>query len=99
MQKTGCTHIASLLSRLFDGEQIGKHNAASDNQINSDAYFLSSIRNPWDWYLSLWTFGVQGNGGLMHRLTNKNLYGALNPASNSRARNQWHGPGRHRRSA
>jgi len=71
MQKTGCTHIASLLSKIFDGEQIGKHNPASDKQIKTNDYFISSIRNPWDWYLSLWTFGVQGGGGLADRLTNK----------------------------
>lgn len=71
MQKTGCTHIALLLSKVFDGEQVGKHNAASDDQIHSNTYFLSSIRNPWDWYLSLWTYGVQGGGALMNRLTNK----------------------------
>ena len=69
MQKTGCTHIASLLGKIFDGEQIGKHSAATFEQLNSGRYFISSIRNPWDWYLSLWTFGVQGRGGVMHRLT------------------------------
>ena len=72
MQKTGCTHIAMLLSQLFDGEQIGKHNAASAEQIDSNAYFVSSIRNPWDWYLSLWTYGAQGCGGLLERLTERN---------------------------
>ena len=78
MQKTGCTHIASLLSSLFNGEQIGKHNAATADQITSNRYFISSIRNPWDWYLSLWTFGVQGNGALMHRLTeNRRLFRSL----------------------
>lgn len=90
MQKTGCTHIASLLSNLFDGEQIGKHNAASDDLINSDTYFLSSIRNPWDWYVSLWAFGVQGKGSLMSRLTKRNYYRALklalrNPLKNHSA--------------
>lgn len=73
MQKTGCTHIASLLSRLFDGRQIEKHNAATQDQIISNKYFVSSIRNPWEWYLSLWTFGVQGSGGLKQRLTNRKL--------------------------
>ena len=87
MQKTGCTHIASLLSKLFTGEQIGKHNKASDAQINSDKYFISSIRNPWDWYLSLWTYGVQGRGGLKERLTTKNYPNAIlstlkNPLNN-----------------
>jgi hypothetical protein len=73
MQKTGCTHIATLLSNLFDGRQIGKHNPATEDQIKSDKYFISSIRNPWDWYLSLWTFGVQGDGALMHRLTKRHF--------------------------
>ena len=72
MQKTGCTHITSLLSNLFDGKQIGKHNAATKKQIRNTTYFISSIRNPWDWYVSLWVFGVQGKGALMHRLTQKN---------------------------
>ena len=73
MQKTGCTHIASLLSGLFDGEIVGKHNAADETQLQSNRYFISSTRNPWDWYLSLWTFGVQGNGQLMQFLTRKNV--------------------------
>lgn len=71
MQKTGCTHIASLLSELLDGEMIGKHNAANADQIKSNRLFLSSIRNPWDWYLSLWTYGVSGGGGVRYRATQK----------------------------
>lgn len=75
MQKTGCTHIASLLSDLFDGTQTkGKHNGATQEQIESDKFFISSIRNPWDWYLSLWTYGVQGEGGLWGRLTQRVLF-------------------------
>jgi hypothetical protein len=73
MHKTGCSHVASLLSKLFDGEMIGKHNAAAPEHIQSTPYFISSIRNPWDWYISLWTFGVQGNGTLMHHLTKRVL--------------------------
>jgi hypothetical protein len=67
MPKTGSTHIALLLSQIFDGKEAEKHIAASKDQINSGVYLLSSIRNPWDWYLSLWTFGVQGNGSLLAR--------------------------------
>jgi hypothetical protein len=77
MNKTGCTHIAKLLAELFDGEQLRKHNTATEEQINSDRYFISSIRNPWDWYLSLWTFGVQGDGSLVKRLTRRNLFKPL----------------------
>ena len=77
MQKTGCTHIASVLSELFDGEMVGKHNAASDEQIESGRYFISSIRNPWSWYLSLWTYGVDGNGSIMHKLTKRRIRASL----------------------
>lgn len=77
MQKTGCTHIAALLATLFDGAQIGKHNAPATDDIRDDHYYVSSVRNPWDWYLSLWTFGVQGGGGLRQRLTRRSPQQAL----------------------
>jgi hypothetical protein len=69
MHKTGCTHIAKLLSQIFSGQQIGKHNTAPSELIATGSYFVSSIRNPWDWYLSLWTYGVQGKGRLWQDLT------------------------------
>ena len=87
MQKTGCTHIASLLSSLFDGEQVGKHNAATQDQLGSDKYVISSIRNPWDWYLSLWTFGVQSKGALFQRLAKRNRLGSLQAALRHPKRN------------
>lgn len=68
MQKSASSHIASLLPHFFDGQQISKHNSASAEQIALHPYFVSSIRNPWDWYLSLWTFGVKGQGGFRTRL-------------------------------
>jgi len=77
MQKTGSSHIVALLSGLFEGEQIGNHNAATAEQLNAGTFFISSIRNPWDWYLSLWTFGVQGGGGLRQVLTNREYRKAI----------------------
>lgn len=74
MQKTAGTHITALLEKFFEGEQFGKHKAPKAEKLNSGKSFIASIRNPWDWYLSLWTFGVQGNGTLMRRLTKRNLY-------------------------
>lgn len=77
LQKTGCTHIEHLLSTLLDGNRIGKHNPATQEQLASRNYFISSIRNPWDWYLSLWTFGVQGGGSLMRKLKKKPSLGDI----------------------
>lgn len=72
MQKTGSTHIATLLSAITNGPQPnegeGKHFKATADQIASGKTIISSIRNPWDWYVSLWTFGCNGKGGLWNRL-------------------------------
>jgi hypothetical protein len=32
---------------------------------------MGSIRNPWDWYVSLWAYGSNEKGGLFDRLTKK----------------------------
>ena len=83
MHKTGCTHITSIFSELFGGNQIngdinfGKHNSLTPEQVKSRKYIVSSIRNPWDWYLSLWTYGVQGKGKLMLRLTKRHILRSL----------------------
>jgi hypothetical protein len=72
MQKTGSSHAARVLAKHLDGgsanEGVGKHQPASKEQIESGKVILSSIRNPWDWYVSLWSFGAEGKGGLRHRL-------------------------------
>lgn len=75
MKKTAGTHITKLLSQLFEGEMVGtiKHNVATSEHLKSTPYFIGSIRNPWDWYLSLWTFGVAGRGELHYRLTKLEL--------------------------
>lgn len=69
MQKTASTNIADLLLKTVGGELIGKHNPATEKQAKSGIYCAASIRNPWDWYLSLWCFGVGGRGALMKHLT------------------------------
>lgn len=71
MQKTAGSHIVRLLSQIFAGTVVGKHNAASSAILQSGARVISSMRNPWDWYLSLWTYGVQGKGAFSERLTKK----------------------------
>ncbi|KYK27810.1 hypothetical protein AYK20_02190 [Thermoplasmatales archaeon SG8-52-1] len=70
MQKTACTHIASLLSKHIGGQQIGKHNYLED--FNTKKFICGSIRNPWDWYVSLWAFGCKtaGSGFLHWKLVN-----------------------------
>ncbi|MDB4452794.1 hypothetical protein N9145_01295 [bacterium] len=65
LHKTGGSHIGYLLSRLLEGEQVGKHNTLKDLYRNRT--ILGSIRNPWDWYVSLWAYGCGGGGSVMRQ--------------------------------
>ena len=70
LQKTGGSHILRLLSQWVKGEIVGKHNRL--NWENAGKFVVGSIRNPWDWYVSLWAYGVGGQGAIRAR-THKGL--------------------------
>ncbi len=65
MQKTGGTHIGRLLERYADGRTDGKHNRLTADYAGR--FVIGSIRNPWDWYISLWAYGVSGKGAVRNR--------------------------------
>ena len=65
LHKTGGSHIGHLLSSLLEGAQVGKHNTLKDLYRNRT--ILGSIRNPWDWYVSLWAYGCGGGGSVMRQ--------------------------------
>lgn len=75
MQKTGCTHIASLLSKHVGGKQHGLHNWLESYDTNK--FIVGSVRNPWDWYVSLWAYGCSQRGGFQRRLTSHHSLGTL----------------------
>lgn len=64
-QKTGCTHIAHLLETYFDVRRFDKHSFY--NKPKDERLFIGSMRNPWDWYVSLWAFGCSGKGAVRAR--------------------------------
>lgn len=68
LQKTGGSHILRLLDIFFDGEIIGKHNRLKFESIG-ERFVFGSIRNPWDWYVSLWAYGGGNMGAIRHRTT------------------------------
>lgn len=67
LQKSACTHIANLLEQRVQGRTVGKHEPLAE--APGDRLVACSVRNPWDWYVSLWAFGCQGRGGLHLHLT------------------------------
>jgi hypothetical protein len=71
LHKTGCTHTRNILMQLesLKTKEIGKHNALEELSVTEQTEIagkkiLGNIRNPWDWYVSLWAFGCMGKGGL-----------------------------------
>jgi hypothetical protein len=69
LHKTGCSHIRRIFTDVLEGELVGKHNRATVDLFTEGRIFVGSIRNPWDWYVSLWGFGCDGRGALRRSLT------------------------------
>ena len=65
LQKTGGSHICRLLEEYAQGRPQRKHNRVTVNAASG--YVIGSIRNPWDWYVSLWAYGVSGQGAVRSR--------------------------------
>ncbi|PSO70695.1 MAG: hypothetical protein BRC42_09380 [Cyanobacteria bacterium QS_1_48_34] len=63
LHKTGCIHIRNALKEVLGGEFVGKHNQVSSDLFTKGKIFLGSIRHPWEWYISLWAFGCDNQGG------------------------------------
>ncbi len=73
LHKTGSTHICNILKDILDGEQVGKHNQASSDLISEGRNILGSIRDPWEWYTSLWAYGCDNKGAVFWQVTNKGI--------------------------
>jgi hypothetical protein len=73
LQKTGCTHIRALLQELVGGKLVGKHNQASRRLFSGGKTFLGSVRDPWDWHVSLWAFGCHHMGSVYRSVTVEGL--------------------------
>lgn len=80
LQKTGGSHIRSLLKQYAGGVVDGKHNRLDNAHV--DKVIIGSIRNPWDWYVSLWAYGTGGKGAIRaqtSRRLNFNYYHRMLP--------------------
>lgn len=60
MHKAASTHITRVLQEYCDGHVVMKHAKLKDPRSSSSSFVVSSVRNPWDWYVSLWAFGCKG---------------------------------------
>lgn len=69
LHKTGGTHIGKWLAELVPGEQRGKHNRVP--AALRDRFLLGSVRDPWDWYVSLWAYGCKPRGSVAAQVTRR----------------------------
>lgn len=70
-RNTGASHVEKLLSKIVGGEVTKGSRAPSPELLASGKKIFGSIRDPWGWYLSLWTAGCAQQGDLFQRLTNE----------------------------
>lgn len=75
IEKTGGTYLSNILSELFNGVKEGGHQKFKKNHLSTKKYgyhkrrptLIGTIRNPFDFYLSLWSYGCQGKGNQFSR--------------------------------
>lgn len=95
LQKTGCSHTKKLLRSVCKGGiTYGKHNSIYEVPKNllgdlSTKTIIGNVRNPWDWYVSLWAFGCMSRGKLDHRLTSGFLKKLRYPSRLFISSKQW----------
>ena len=69
LHKTAGTHIGRCLQSILPGKQVGKHNRLPKDL--RQRHIIGSIRNPWDWYVSLWAYGCSKKGSVWHQTCDK----------------------------
>jgi len=69
LQKTGCTHIRNLLKEIVGGHFFMRHNQAGSRLFTGNRFFLGSVRDPWDWHVSLWAYCCDRRGDLFSNLS------------------------------
>ncbi|KZZ09852.1 hypothetical protein A3750_08500 [Oleiphilus sp. HI0079] len=69
LHKTGGTHIGRLMEKYLGGHREGKHNRLPAEY--KSRFVFGSVRNPWDWYVSLWAYGCLGKGSVHQQTTSR----------------------------
>lgn len=80
LQKTGGSFVQRVLSEHFGARQIGLHNRLEALGDPGKRLVAGSVRNPWDWYVSLFTFGCRKMGDFRADLLHGAAARAVAPA-------------------
>jgi hypothetical protein len=84
LHKTGCTYTRDipLQVKALNPIAVGKHNVIEElpgekKHETPSKIIFGNIRNPWDWYVSLWAFGCMKKGGLYKKFPDNIDYSSL----------------------
>ncbi|ROT99097.1 hypothetical protein [Histidinibacterium lentulum] len=67
LQKSAGTYVIDRLAQVLPGAVTGGH--APLRAGPRGRVVAAAIRDPWDWYVSLWSYGCMGEGEVRGRLT------------------------------
>lgn len=67
LQKAAGTFVVNRLAQRLPGTVTGGH--APLYESKRGRVVAAAIRDPWDWYVSLWSYGCMGQGEVQGRLT------------------------------
>ena len=73
LQKTGCTHIRNLLKEIVGGKFVERHIQADPRLFTDGRFFLGSIRDPWDWHVSVWAYCCDGKGDFFSNVATRGI--------------------------
>ncbi|MCF3641307.1 hypothetical protein LXM94_15135 [Rhizobium sp. TRM95111] len=94
--KTGSTHVVDLLKQIVPEGPVRMKRHSSMTTLRPFSWtggklIFSTVRNPWDWYVSLWAFGCEGKGAVysdiaktLSRAETAALYNAEDPRGSFR---------------
>ena len=67
-EKTGSTYVAHVLHSLLGADWHPKHQRIPNNFSIGQRKVLATIRNPWAWYVSAFSFGCAEKGKIYQRI-------------------------------
>lgn len=74
--RTGSTHLVELLREIADEPLVHEARHSSLTKLRPvpalrRKLVLASVRNPWDWYVSLWAYGAAGKSAIRRYLAGR----------------------------